>query len=431
MSYSKLLREDTQIQRVVILTGLGTLFHWYDFYIISLLFPFIFSQVLGYTISETLLLSLIVTGIGFVIRPLAAIWLSPRIDTIGRKSNFLLSLNLISLSAVLVGLFPYSQFDRSVGFIVILLARILQGVALVLDYSSSISYIYEYAPDEKKGYFTSLLQTTPTLGFLCSLICYEMFLHTSSAEFFLDIGWRLPLLLGLPLFVLALVIRRSLAESPAFIKMLKRKENSTSPLKDLWNNPEIKRKVLLLTFAVSIPQGISFYMSHIYIPTFLGEIFSITVTQQHILMICLIALTWPTIILIGKFLDESQSLLNFKKILLLQIFYYPVFFFVIKNWMHQYNIWYSFPLIIIFYVLAISLYALVAKILAENFPIQLRGTAISIPYHLGNGFFGGIIFLISFLMSGNPYLHWILLFYSTILFIVGYWTIKNRVLNPT
>ena len=150
MSYSKLLREDTQIQRVVILTGLGTLFHWYDFYIISLLFPFIFSQVLGYTISETLLLSLIVTGIGFVIRPLAAIWLSPRIDTIGRKSNFLLSLNLISLSAVLVGLFPYSQFDRSVGFIVILLARILQGVALVLDYSSSISYIYEYAPDEKK-----------------------------------------------------------------------------------------------------------------------------------------------------------------------------------------------------------------------------------------------------------------------------------------
>lgn len=392
MSYVSELKKSILTQRLVVLTCIGTLIHWFDFYISSAVIPLIINKYFVTFSESALILSLMGSLIGFFIRPLGAIFLGGQIDLLGRKTFFVKSLNLTATSTLFIALFPFAYANAYLGVAVLMISRILQGLALSMEYGSAVSYIYESVPENKTGYFTGLLQSTAPLGFLLSLlslfICKEIIPQTQ----FEDWGWRIPLILGVPLILLSGRIRRQLPESEVFQLLKSKGELSTSPLKEIFKFSENRKKILTLIFSISAPQGVAYYLAQNFSFQYIAQKFSLTSSQQSFLTIAIITLSWPIVVYIGRLSDQIDAKLLFKYLLFGYLVIVPSSFYILSDLIVTTDFyWISAVPLFFIYSLSIALYAPAAKILAASFPARLRGLGISIPYHIGNGIFGGVI----------------------------------------
>lgn len=392
VSYIKSLERDIQLQRVVTFTSLGTLFHWYCFYALSSILPYIFKVHLNLVDESVFLMSWMAIALGFFVRPLGTLMFAPRIDLLGRKSTYTSSLNLLAASVLIIVVFPFDSAPTSLSISIILLSRLLQGIAISMEYGAAISYIYESVPLEKTGFFTGILQLTAPIGFLGALLLNLISTQMVSDYVYHNWFWKFPLIIGLILFFLSNRIRSDLPESPLFDTMKKRQELSQHPIREIFKSKILRKNILLAICSITAAQGASYYLMHTFIINYMATRFSLTEEQITFYMIALITLSWPLAILVAKQVDKSNPRAFFLKILITNFVLTPTLFYFLEIFQRQgMSHWNVFIPVVILYMGSISIYAITGKLLADLFPIQIRGTAISIPYHIGNGIFGGLI----------------------------------------
>jgi MFS family permease len=262
--------EPAALRRVILASSLGTLFEWYDFYLYGSLAVF-FGGLFFPSGNDTaqLLASLATFGAGFGVRPLGAMVFGHIGDLVGRKYTFLVTMGLMGLGTAAIGLLPtYSHWGLAATILLVLL-RLLQGLALGGEYGGAATYVAEHVPDNRRGYYTSFIQTTATAGFFLSMGVIGAARIGLGEAAFEAWGWRLPFLLSFILLGVSFYIRVRMTESPLFARMKSGGKASANPLKESFTNPENLRYVLIALFGATAGQGVVWYTGQFYALTFL------------------------------------------------------------------------------------------------------------------------------------------------------------------
>jgi MFS family permease len=400
------LNDAGTLRRVITASSLGTLFEWYDFYLYGSLAVF-FGGLFFPSGNETaqLLASLATFGAGFGVRPLGAVVFGHIGDLIGRKYTFLVTMATMGLSTALTGLLPTYEQIGILSTILLVALRLLQGLALGGEYGGAATYVAEHVPDERRGYYTSYIQTTATLGFFLSMGVIGTTRVVAGEEVFKTNGWRVPFLLSFVLLAISLYIRVKMKESPLFAKLKVSGKVSKNPLKETFANALNRKYVFLALFGATAGQGVVWYTGQFYALTFMQSVLKIEWKTAFIIMSVALALTTPLFLLFGKLSDS----LGRKKIMLSgcalgALTYVPIYM-AMKHFSNpnglpaadpnEINLVMMVILIAIQMVYVTMVYGPIAAFLVELFPTQIRYTSMSIPYHLGNGWFGGFLPLIA------------------------------------
>ncbi len=267
----------TSDERFVILaSSLGTVFEWYDFYLYGSLAAIIGAQFFSaYPENTRNIFALLAFAAGFLVRPFGAIVFGRVGDIVGRKYTFLVTILIMGLSTFIVGLLPNAATIGIAAPIILIALRLLQGLALGGEYGGAATYVAEHAPHDKRGYYTSFIQTTATLGLFLSLLVI-LFTRTIIGEAdFAVWGWRIPFLVSVALLGVSVLIRMRLNESPVFQKMKDEGKSSKAPLTEAfanWNNGKI---VLLALLGLTMGQGVVWYTGQFYALFFLQSILKV------------------------------------------------------------------------------------------------------------------------------------------------------------
>jgi MFS family permease len=394
------------IVRVIAASSVGTLFEWYDFYLYGSLALFFGGRFFPPT-NETaqLLASLATFGAGFGVRPLGAVVFGRLGDLVGRKYTFLITMATMGLSTAFIGILP--TYDKvgllATGLLVSL--RLLQGLALGGEYGGAATYVAEHVTDAKRGYYTSFIQTTATLGFFLSMGVIGTTRATLGEADFKLWGWRVPFLLSFVLLAVSLYIRVRMQESPLFTKLKGSGKISKNPIKESFANPVNLRYVLLALFGATAGQGVVWYTGQFYALTFMQSVLKIDWKTAYVLMSLALVVTTPLFLLFGWLSDRVGR----KKIMLAgcvfaALTYLPIFM-AMKQCSNPYGLPKADPaqlkavamvaLLALQMVYVCMVYGPIAAFLVELFPTRIRYTSMSLPYHLGNGWFGGFLPLIA------------------------------------
>ena len=486
-------------RRVIIASSVGTVFEWYDFYLYAILAPFFATKFFPSGNQTAALLAAFTTyAAGFLVRPFGALIFGRIGDLVGRKYTFLITIVVMGTSTVLVGLLPTYA---SIGFaspIILVLLRLAQGLALGGEYGGAATYVAEHAPDGKRGYATSWIQTTATVGMLMALIVIALSRYFQSAATFSAWGWRIAFWLSMPLLAISIYIRLKLQESPIFQRMKTAGKRSKSPLKDSFFKYPNNKYVALALLGATAGQGVVWYTGQFYalfflliylkldfIPTYfliglslvIGTPFFLVFgalsdrigRKKIILAGCLIAaVTYRALfgglthyinpaleryqdttpisvaasncnfhIFLGPWSDQTacdkakdflgKAGLSFTSLPALpgQQVVTRIGNIEIKGWDEkQYQAalkstgyppkanlanvnWVMAELILILMVIYVTMvYGPIAAFLVELFPANIRYTSMSLPYHIGNGWFGGMLPLLATAIvakAGNIY----------------------------
>jgi len=486
-------------RRVIIASSVGTVFEWYDFYLYAILAPFFATKFFPSGNQTAALLAAFTTyAAGFLVRPFGALIFGRIGDLVGRKYTFLITIVVMGTSTVLVGLLPTYA---SIGFaspIILVLLRLAQGLALGGEYGGAATYVAEHAPDGKRGYATSWIQTTATVGMLMALIVIALSRYFQSATTFSAWGWRIAFWLSMPLLAISIYIRLKLQESPIFQRMKTAGKRSKSPLKDSFFKYPNNKYVALALLGATAGQGVVWYTGQFYalfflliylkldfIPTYfliglslvIGTPFFLVFgalsdrigRKKIILAGCLIAaVTYRALfgglthyinpaleryqdttpisvaasncnfhIFLGPWSDQTacdkakdflgKAGLSFTSLPALpgQEVVTRIGNIEIKGWDEkQYQAalkstgyppkanlanvnWVMAELILILMVIYVTMvYGPIAAFLVELFPANIRYTSMSLPYHIGNGWFGGMLPLLATAIvakAGNIY----------------------------
>src|SRR5499433_2610542 len=296
----------TQDERfVVVASSTGTVFEWYDFYLYATLAPFFASLFFPPGNETAALLSAFVTyAAGFLVRPFGALVFGRIGDLVGRKYTFLITIVVMGASTCAVGLMPTYA---SIGFaapIILVLLRLLQGLALGGEYGGAATYVAEHAPHGKRGYDTSWIQTTATLGLFLALIVIGLFRWKMGADTFKAWGWRIPFLLSVVLLLFSVYIRLKLQESPIFKAMKAQGKGSKAPLTESfakWSNAKI---VILALFGATAGQGVVWYTGQFYALFFLTIYLKVDYLTAYILIGISLAIGTPFFIVFGALSDK-------------------------------------------------------------------------------------------------------------------------------
>ena len=409
------------IWQVITASSVGTVIEWYDFYIFGSLAAIIGPVLFGSKgkIEDTLLGALAVFGAGFVVRPFGAMFFGRLGDMIGRKYTFLVTLLIMGGATFITGLVPsYDKIGLAAPAIVVVL-RLLQGLALGGEYGGAATYVAEYAPDAKRGYFTSFIQITATGGLILSISVILITRKLLGEDAFKEWGWRIPFLLSGFLLVASYYIRRRLHESPLFAKAKATGTTSKSPLRDSFMNPINRRLVLIALFGVTMGQGVIFYTSQFQAFTFMNATLKLDIVHSSIIMVVAMLLATPLFVYFGSLSDRIGR----KKIIMTgmicgALFTIPLFY-GIKAFAGPLtemtpatvdaagkavpavmkaltpNIPAMIALVFCLVVFVTMVYGPIAAYLVELFPTSVRYTSLSVPYHIGNGVFGGFVPLIA------------------------------------
>jgi MFS family permease len=286
-------------------SSLGTIFEWYDFYLYGLLATIISAQFFS-GVNETtgFILALAAFAAGFAVRPFGAILFGRIGDLVGRKNTFLVTMGIMGLSTFLVGLLPsYASIGLAAPVLLVVL-RLLQGLALGGEYGGAATYVAEHAPDGKRGLFTSFIQTTATLGLFAALLVVIGIRTALGEEAFAEWGWRIPFLISIVLLGLSLWIRLQLEESPVFREMKAAGEGSTAPLTEAFARwPNLKLVIIALVGAVA-GQAVVWYAGQFYALFFLERTLKVDGATANILIAIALALATPFFILFGWLSDK-------------------------------------------------------------------------------------------------------------------------------
>ena len=317
-----------QSERLVITaSSLGTVFEWYDFYLYGLLATIISAQFFS-GVNETtgFIFALAAFAAGFAVRPFGAILFGRIGDLVGRKNTFLVTMALMGLSTFAVGLLPsYASIGVAAPVLLVLL-RLVQGLALGGEYGGAATYVAEHAPNHKRGLHTSFIQTTATLGLFAALLVVIGTRTMMGEEAFAAWGWRIPFLISLGLLAVSLWIRLQLEESPVFKKMKAEGTTSKAPLTEAFGRWPNLKLVLIALFGAVAGQAVVWYAGQFYALFFLERMMGVDGATANILIAIALAIGTPFFIVFGWLSDRiGRKPIILAGCLLAAISYFPLF----------------------------------------------------------------------------------------------------------
>ena len=410
-----------QIRQVITASSVGTVIEWYDFYIFGSLAAIIGPVLFGTTgdFTKSLLGALAIFGVGFVVRPFGALFFGRIGDMIGRKYTFLVTLLIMGGATFITGLVP--SYDK-IGWLapaIVLVLRIFQGLALGGEYGGAATYVAEYAPDNKRGYYTSFIQITATGGLILSILVIVITRKTLGEAAFKDWGWRIPFLLSGFLVIASYYIRRKLHESPLFAQAKAKGTTSSNPLRDSFVNPVNRRLVLIALFGVTMGQGVIFYTSQFQAYSFMNTVLKLDIVDSSTILVVAMVLATPLFIYFGSLSDRiGRKRIIMTGMICGALFTVPLFY-GLKAYAGPLtevtaatvdaagkavpavmkalapNVLKMIVLTFCLVVFVTMVYGPIAAYLVELFPTSVRYTSLSVPYHIGNGVFGGFVPLIA------------------------------------
>ena len=486
-------------RRVIFASSLGTVFEWYDFYLYATLAPFFAALFFPKGNDTAALLAAFATyAAGFLVRPFGALVFGRLGDLAGRKHTFLLTIVVMGASTFAVGLLPTYEAIGMAAPVILVVLRLLQGLALGGEYGGAATYVAEHASDKERGYATSWIQTTATLGFFLSLLVIGTCRGLLPVEAFTRWGWRLPFLVSLVLLLFSVYIRLKLEESPVFRQMKAQGKGSKSPLRESFLRYPNNKYVLLALLGATAGQGVVWYTGQFYALFFLTITLKLDYLTAYTVVGIALLLATPFFIFFGSLSDRIGRLrIILAGCLIAALTYFPLFKALTRSVnpaLAEYNaanpiavaasdcnfhvfigpntdftdcdrakdfltkaglsfqslpavpgqavvtrigpvelagwdearykealastgypaavdktrINYGITVLILFVmVLYVTMvYGPIAAFLVELFPARIRYTSMSLPYHLGNGWFGGMLPLLATAMvarAGNIY----------------------------
>lgn len=442
------------IWKVISASSMGTMIEWYDFYIFGSLAVVISTKFFPTDNPTAAFLSTLATfAAGFVVRPFGALFFGRLGDIIGRKYTFMATLLLMGGSTFLIGCIPSYE---SIGFfapLLVLILRLLQGLALGGEYGGAATYVAEHAPANQKGYWTSWIQTTATVGLFISLMVILATKNILSAEDFDLWGWRVPFWVSIAMVGVSYLIRKNMDESPVFAKAKKEGTTSTNPLKESFGNRYNLKFVLLALFGATMGQGVVWYTGQFYAMSFMKTVMNVDSSQVDELLGIALLIGTPFFIFFGWLSDKIGRKYIMMLGMLLAILSYRSIYKemyittdvkqkteIIENplettedkedgssvttlqkkytdgttviekktyipnkevqssisiTINSNDKWTLIFLVFIQVLFVTMVYGPIAAFLVEMFPTKIRYTSMSLPYHVGNGIFGGLLPAIS------------------------------------
>ncbi len=451
----------TKIWQVIGASSAGTVIEWYDFYIFGSLAAII-SPLFYPKGNDTLALIAYLStfAVGFIVRPFGALFFGRIGDLVGRKYAFLVTLLLMGFATAAIGFLPTYETIGIFAPIGLILIRVLQGLALGGEYGGAAVYVAEHVPDESRGYYTSFIQITASFGLLLSLVVIIGIQNLMSAEDFNSYGWRIPFLLSIILVVMSLYIRLRMKESPIFQHIKATGMASAQPIYDAFASPENRKRVLITLFGATAGQGVVWYTGQFYALFYMQTILKIERVQASIIIAVAIILAIPLFIFFGSLSDKiGRKKIMMAGCLLAVLTYFPIYKGMVYFAGSNVSAIQSAPdpitqepklspvsispdgvatpviaapdanspmlvlLIFIQLIWVTMVYAPIAAYLVEAFPAKIRYTSMSLPYHIGNGVFGGLLPTIGLLAcawTGNIYAGLVYpIIVASITFIIG------------
>ena len=379
-------------RRVITAAAGGNVIEWYDFYIFGSLAAVLSVKFFEKSHPVAALLSTIALfTAGFLIRPLGAFLFGWMGDRVGRKYTFLITLSGMALGTGAIGLIPtFESIGLAAAFILFAL-RMIQGLCLGGQYGGAITYVAEHVSDERRGYYTGWLQTSPTLGIVLSLIVIIAARTYFGNEAFNNWAWRIPFLFSFLLVFIAMYIRVNFQESPIFEELKAKQGMTKNPWKEAFLSSNIK--FVLIATVVVLGQGVVWYSGQFWALYFLQQVSKVdALTTAYIVGAGLIIGT-PTLIFFGWLSDHiGRKPVILGGMLLAAVTYYPLYAWL-GSATQPGNINYPIAIIIVAILVAYvgMVYGPIGAFLAEYFPARIRYTSVSVPYHIGNGWGGGLV----------------------------------------
>ncbi|GAC1428272.1 MAG: MFS transporter [Chitinophagaceae bacterium] len=491
------------IWKVITASSAGTLIEWYDFYIFGSLSTIISHKFFPDTNPTAALLSTLATfAAGFIVRPFGALVFGRLGDLIGRKYTFLLTLVLMGGSTFLIGCVPAYTTIGGWAPLLVLLLRLLQGLALGGEYGGAATYVAEHVPAGRRGYYTSFIQTTATLGLFLSLGVILSVRRITGVEAFTNgDGWRYPFLLSIVLVAVSVFIRLRMNESPLFLKLKTAGKTSVNPLKESFGHKTNFKTVLLALFGATMGQGVIWYSSQFYAQNFILTKCNLEYEQANTIILIALVIATPFFIIFGSLSDKwGRKNIMLAGMLLGVLLYRPIFQQLYEtadvskkiilagqtriqyaaesvkgsntDSLHTTTITNYFEdgtrqkitskqkiaargeklpaqttketvlgemgrlnmiaYIAVMVVFVTMVYGPIAAFLVELFPTRIRYTSMSLPYHIGNGVFGGLVPFIATLITtlpGTNYLSglWYPIIVAALCFIIGSLYLTNKI----
>src|SRR5438105_4870765 len=384
----------------------GTIIEWYDFYLYGVLAAFFSTQFFPKgNDTAALLASLATFGAGFAVRPFGAAVFGRIGDIVGRKITFLVTITVMGISTALVGLLPtYGQIGILAPIILVTL-RLAQGLALGGEYGGAAIYVAEHAPDNRRGFYTAWIQTTATLGFFLALLIILLFRTNMQAADFASTGWRYPFLISFLLLLFALYIRMRLQETPLFARLKARGEttkDTASWAKDSFSGRKVGTIALVL-LGLTAGQGVVWYQGQFQANFFMTTYLKLTFTQSYAIMLWAVALGTPFFLFFGWLSDKiGRKIIILGGCLIAAVTYLPIYHAMYDAAHVTYgadgviskadpNTLLLIGLVWIQVIFVTMVYGPIAAFLVEYFRAKVRYISLSIPYHFGNGWFGGLL----------------------------------------
>ena len=313
-------------RKIIFASSLGTVFEWYDFFLYGALATVLSKQFFaGVNDTTAFIFALMAFAAGFLVRPFGALVFGRLGDMIGRKYTFLMTIILMGLSTFAVGLLPTYTSIGIAAPIMLVLLRMLQGLALGGEYGGAATYVAEHAAPGKRGFNTSWIQSTATLGLLLSLVVVLSCRYLTGDQFEVW-GWRLPFLLSIVLLGISTWIRMSMHESPAFVKMKAEGKTSKSPIRESFGKWENLKIVLIALFGINAGQAVTFYTAQFYVLFFLTQMLKMDPAQANLLLIISVVIGAPFFIFFGWLSDRvGRKPILMLGLLLATVLYFPLF----------------------------------------------------------------------------------------------------------
>jgi MFS family permease len=493
---------------VIAASSVGTLIEWYDFYIFGALATILSEQFFPNTNPAVSFMAVLATfAVGFVVRPFGSIVFGRLGDLVGRKYTFLVTLILMGGSTFAIGLIPGYQTIGMLAPILVLILRLLQGLALGGEYGGAATYVAEHAPATQRGFYTSFIQTTATLGLFVSIGVILLVRQNMDISEFNDWGWRIPFILSAVLVVVSIFIRMRMSESPMFAKLKSEGKVSKNPIKESFGNKENLKLVLIALFGATAGQGVVWYTGQFYAMTFIEKTCNIDFVQTRNVIAIALLIGTPLFIYFGWWSDKiGRKMIMMIGMLMAVILYRPIYIkmyeiadtslkkerleerkssstssvnssgdsvivtvtyrvftdessvketttllipkikseseIIKPDLKRQVTLgnepyWNMIGLVLIQIVLVTMVYGPIAAFLVELFPTKIRYTSMSLPYHIGNGVFGGLTPLIATKLFedsktdvnpfGDPFVGlWYPMAVAAVCFIIGMIFLSNR-----
>lgn len=426
---------------------------WYDFYIFGSLATTI-SPLFYPAGNDTLALIAYLStfAVGFVVRPFGALFFGRIGDLVGRKYAFLVTLLIMGGATALIGFLPTYATIGTAAPICLLLIRILQGLALGGEYGGAAIYVAEHVPDDKRGFYTSFIQITATLGLFVSLVVILIVQNSFSAQVFTSWAWRIPFIISLFLVGISLYIRLRMKESPIFTQIKTAGMTSAKPLKEAFTQKENLKRVLISLFGATAGQGVVWYTGQFYALFYLQTILKVNGRSANYIVAISLLLAMPFFVFFGALSDRvGRKRIMMIGCLLAALSYLPIYYGMQRasgsnvvtassqpdrvtgapkltpqtnisghlepakevltytnfgNFISNSVAWKLILLVFVQVIFVTMVYGPIAAYLVEAFPAKIRYTSLSLPYHIGNGVFGGLLPVIGLAVvaeTGNIY----------------------------